>query len=305
MKHSHVQTSARRRRWPLPALLLSLAASQLITSAAWAQDETPQHPPGQGQAPESAQEPEQDEPPDGETEESTPGEAQAARDAEARALFDAAQVALSNGELERALEYFQRAYELSHRPELLFNVASMQDRLRMDAEALESYRAYLATEGNAERAAYAQGRVRALEASGGAETSGGPDRTTSEATESGTTVSVSPPVVSDDAGGDIVPGAVLLGVGGALILGAVGTLVYWLDRSSVADECDALGGLNCPTLESERDLGAGLTVALGLTGAALVVTGAVLAATAGSGDESEASVRCLPSLGGVACAGRF
>lgn len=64
-------------------------------------------------------------------------------DAEARANFEAGVVAYNDGRVSDALGYFQRAYDLSHRPELLFNVATAHERLRHDAEAIAAYQGYL------------------------------------------------------------------------------------------------------------------------------------------------------------------
>lgn len=66
------------------------------------------------------------------------------RDEEAYMLFRAGTVAYENGRYEEALERFDEAYELSHRPELLYNVGLAHDRLRHDAEALAAFDAFLA-----------------------------------------------------------------------------------------------------------------------------------------------------------------
>ncbi len=69
---------------------------------------------------------------------------QRASDSEARALFEAGREAFAAAEYERALEYFQRAYDLSGRPELLYNVGQSADRARRDALALSAYERFLA-----------------------------------------------------------------------------------------------------------------------------------------------------------------
>lgn len=63
--------------------------------------------------------------------------------AEARSVFEAGQVAFDDGRYSDALGYFQRSYALSHLPELLFNIALCQDRLRDDDAAVASYRRYI------------------------------------------------------------------------------------------------------------------------------------------------------------------
>lgn len=69
--------------------------------------------------------------------------AQDTRDLEARRLYEAGEVAFRSGRYEDALERFRDAYELSERPELLYNIASTAERLRRDEEALDGYRRYL------------------------------------------------------------------------------------------------------------------------------------------------------------------
>lgn len=64
-------------------------------------------------------------------------------DREARQLFLAGEAAYDSGRYEAALEYFTRAHALSGRPGLLFNIASVSERLRRDDEALGAYEQYL------------------------------------------------------------------------------------------------------------------------------------------------------------------
>lgn len=67
-----------------------------------------------------------------------------ASDDAARILFEAGAAAYDAGRYEEALDDFQRAYELSQRPVLHYNVALALDRLRRDEDALGSYRRFLA-----------------------------------------------------------------------------------------------------------------------------------------------------------------
>lgn len=64
-------------------------------------------------------------------------------DSEARALFDAGEAAYAAGRFDAALSRFQEAYELSHRPIILWNIALAADRARQDTLALETYRRFL------------------------------------------------------------------------------------------------------------------------------------------------------------------
>lgn len=94
--------------------------------------------------------------------EATPSSA--AADVEAQALFQAGSAAFAEGRYEEALERFQRAHELSPRPELLYNIAVCADRLRQDARALDAFRRYLAAAPESDRRREIEVRIRILEA---------------------------------------------------------------------------------------------------------------------------------------------
>ncbi len=90
-------------------------------------------------------------------------------EAEAKALFQAGAAALGDGRYQAALEHFSRSYELSERPELLYNIGVAHDRLRHDREALEAFEGYLAARPDAANRSDVEARMtvlrRALEAS--------------------------------------------------------------------------------------------------------------------------------------------
>lgn len=67
-----------------------------------------------------------------------------AHDEEARSVFQAGTLAFDDARYEDALGYFQRAFELSQRPVLLYNIGVAADRLRRDELALESFERFLA-----------------------------------------------------------------------------------------------------------------------------------------------------------------
>lgn len=85
-------------------------------------------------------------------------------DEEARLLFNAATSALNDGRFSVALERFREAYELSHRPVLLYNIGLTADRMRLDDEALAAFEEYLARVPDAENRREVEGRVAALRA---------------------------------------------------------------------------------------------------------------------------------------------
>ena len=69
---------------------------------------------------------------------------EALHDQEARGLFEAGQAAFSDARYADALRYFEEAYELSRRPQLLFNIGISADRLRQDRVALDAFERFLA-----------------------------------------------------------------------------------------------------------------------------------------------------------------
>lgn len=95
--------------------------------------------------------------PSGETAESASGDPQL--DAEARGLFVAGREAFDAGRYDNALDYFTRAYALSGRSGLLFNIASTAERLRRDEEALRAYEAYLEAMPDAPNRDYTHSRI--------------------------------------------------------------------------------------------------------------------------------------------------
>lgn len=86
-----------------------------------------------------------------------------AQQEEARGLFEAGTAAFAAGRYESALDYFERAYELTGLPELLYNIGQSADRLRRDERALEAFRGYLEATPEAEDRAAVEARIAALE----------------------------------------------------------------------------------------------------------------------------------------------
>lgn len=85
-------------------------------------------------------------------------------DEQARTHFASGVAAFDTGRYEVALDEFHAAYELSHRPELLYNVGLCQDRLRQDREALASFEAFLAARPDTSHRAEVEPRITALRA---------------------------------------------------------------------------------------------------------------------------------------------
>jgi len=84
-------------------------------------------------------------------------------DKQARTLFQQGRTAYDEGRYRDAWDYFRKAYLLSKRPALLYNVGQSADRLRMDREALEAFKLYLQRNPEADNRREVENRVRALE----------------------------------------------------------------------------------------------------------------------------------------------
>jgi tetratricopeptide (TPR) repeat protein len=223
----------------------------------------------------------------------------AALDAEAHSLFEAGRTAFADGRFDDALPYFEHAYELSHRPQLLYNIGHCLDRMRHDAEAITAFERFLAEVPDAPEAAEVRARVTFLRDAQTREAS-----TTTEASISTTEATVTadepstsprepqmtaPPTSSASSGPGPAPWA-LIGVGGAvLVAGAVLTGVGLSDVSTVENAAD---GSHYAALRDAYDqapifTGVGFA-ALGL-GAALAVAGVVwvvVTPSAGSGERA-------------------
>jgi tetratricopeptide (TPR) repeat protein len=83
-------------------------------------------------------------------------------DREARALFKAGEAAFAEGRFEQAIDYFERSYELSHRPVLLLNIASAADRIRQDRVSLGALEQYLRELPEADNRAQIEKRIAVL-----------------------------------------------------------------------------------------------------------------------------------------------
>jgi hypothetical protein len=84
------------------------------------------------------------------------------RDQRARDRFEQGRAAYKDGRYRDAWAYFHEAYQLSGRPELLYNIGQTADRLGQDADALKAFNMYLERLPNAENRRDVENRVRAL-----------------------------------------------------------------------------------------------------------------------------------------------
>jgi hypothetical protein len=85
------------------------------------------------------------------------------QDRRAREAFEQGRKAYDDGDYRAAWGHFHRSYELSHRPELLYNIGQTADRLRRDQDAVTAFRQYLEQRPNADNRREVENRLRALE----------------------------------------------------------------------------------------------------------------------------------------------
>lgn len=197
----------------------------------------------------------------------------------ARAEFEAGRDAFDQGEYERALDYWRRSYDISHAPELLYNMGTALDRLRRNGEAIDIFSRYLEERADAPNRAEVEARLEVLREAQ-AEPEPEPPPTT------GPRSIVGPLVLIVTGGAAAIAGGVLIGIALA-------------DKSTVEN---APPGARWDDYMGERDrVGTFSTVGAILlgVGAAAAVTGIIWIAIGGD----DAEVAALP--GGVSVRGRF
>lgn len=208
-------------------------------------------------------------------------------DERARAHFEAGTSYFNEGEYADALREFNRSYDLSHRPELLYNIALTHQFLGEPAEAARQLRAFLAAVQDVPNREALEHRVEALErqAAGGevAETDtpeGEPapveaPSSASASPSSGTDLTV-PAIISFAVGG---AGLALFAVGGGLALDGYGALQRGCGATNACDDADV----------GDVRLYAGLAdVGIAVAGVG-VITGVVLLLVSGGGSSGEAA----------------
>lgn len=255
---------------------------------------------------------------------SASAQADASSDADARGFFQEGRVAYDAGNFAEAVRAFRRAYLLSPRFALLYNIGQAELRAGNDALALESLEGFLrqAPADDARRGEVEE-RVRILRSMGvrpasEAEfqaaqqqaTAGAPTETTTTATTTTTTTTApadtSTPV---DAGGDSGPGVVpwiIVGVGGALLV--TGAVLMGVGASEAGRVSGAPDGSRWSELEgvgSSAQTMFGVGIALLGAGAAAAVAGVVWAVLPSGSNESGASARLRLAPGSLFLEGEF
>jgi hypothetical protein len=220
-------------------------------------------------------------------------------DERGRAHFQAGRDHLAVGRYEEALHEFELAYDLSHRPAMLLNIASVAERLGAYRQAAQAYQGYAETlaADDPERATHlaraASLRERADRADQAARAQG-----TMEGTRAAG-------AASHDL---LVPGIVTVAIGGAaLIAGAVLGGLALAEESSVRSGCGATRSCLPEQVAAMDDLALGADVAL-FGGLAIAAVGGVLLAidlSQGGAEGAPASAQVSVGLGGLSFQGTF
>lgn len=212
--------------------------------------------------------------------------ADASHDAEARGLFDAGAAAYRDGRYADALDYFTRSYDLSSRPELLYNMAVSEEYLGHGADALAHFRLYLERVPDAANRAEVEGRIASL--SRPAQPAPGP----------------TPPPAAPAPGPDPVGLGLSIGGGVVVALGAGLLVATVLDQQAVDGAAPGTAWSSVSdAAERVPVLSAVGWIALGVGAAAATAGIVVLATNGGAGGAPE--VRASVGLGGLRVEGRF
>ena len=232
---------------------------------------------------------------------------------EARALFDAGQLAFADGRFEDALDLWRRAHLLSGHRELLYNIATVLDRLGRRDAAVLAYETFLEEWPEAPNRNYVARRVEILRqlaedetsvsqeearATEGAMALQTPDGSAAEPSEGG----------ADGAGPDRTGPVILWVVAGASLAALIGTAVA-ADQVYGDLEAQCPGGACGEDARGDHDTLTALTVStdvlIGVT--ALAAAGGLLwwLLDDGGGDSPTASAACGPTGCAASLRGRF
>lgn len=218
-----------------------------------------------------------------------------AMDQEAREHFQLGRTFYDAGRFQQAAEEFEAAYRLSGRPQLLYNLyVAHRDAGELD-KAIVSLRTYLDKVPEAPDRVNLKARLQSLEQQ--AQKHAEQEARAQQAAEAGRAAAA--PKTRTEIKRSVVPW-VLLGTGGALLVGSVATGV--MAQSKAKDLDDACGGSDCPAsqqsnIDTTRTLAITTDVLWGL-GAASAATGLVLWLTGALDEERQVPIAMGFSGGG-------
>jgi len=241
--------------------------------------------------------------------------AEAQSQARARALFETGRIAVAEGDFHGAYRYFAEAYEITHLPRLLFNMASAADRTRDDERAVELYRQYLEELPEADNAAYVSSRIDILLSAAERRQ---PDPPASAAVEPVVVepVAAAPDPVEEEPPVSVIeaptapareaPLAAILSLVSGSAAAVAGAVMLGVAASERASVDNAARGSSWAEHQPSHDLANTLTPAGGVVagvGVLAVVAGVALLSV--TGDDEAASVEVGPTLGGLMLRGSF
>ena len=215
---------------------------------------------------------------------------QSASDDLARRHFDSGVAYLEESDYENALRAFEKAYELSQRPAILLNIATVQERRGDLKAAITALDGYLQAEPNGEHAETTRLRIDNLQKRLAAEEPPPPPKPAPPpaVVQPAPPPPAPPPQASHRSSGARVAGFIVLGAGGVSAVTAVITgILANSEYQSAKDECSP----RCP--DSEVSKGENLAwVSTIATGVAVlgVGIGTTLILTSPSGSASSAPV---------------
>ncbi|MEZ4252062.1 MAG: tetratricopeptide repeat protein [Polyangiales bacterium] len=234
------------------------------------------------------------------TDESAPTEATSeADDRRARIHFESGRQYFDEGEYERAVEEFTRAYELSHRPPLLMNIASGLERLGRYGEAADRMQAYhdQAEDTVPTRDVLLRRIANLRERAARAEAEAEPDVRNPVNPADPEPGELPPPAPPSSSNGRILGAAISFGVAGAglVTFGVLGGMALG-ERSSVEDGCGATR--SCSSSDVSKMDGLALGADLGLAiAAAGAVAGVLVLVLMDSNDDEGATAAVVPFVG--------
>lgn len=230
-------------------------------------------------------------------------------DTDARAVFDDGRRAYDEGRFEDATRAFRRAYLLSARYQLLYNIGQSELRAGHDAQALQAFEAFLRHAGADDpQRAEVEERVRVLRSMG---VESAPDPTTTETTTTTTTSTTetttdTPPPPPRDEGPGVVPWILVIGGGAAIVAGAVLMGVGVSESSRVTGATDGMRWADLEGSASSANVLWGTGIALAAVGLAATGVGLVWALSGGSGSsEGGATARLRIGPSGLGVQGEF
>ena len=227
-----------------------------------------------------------------------------ARLRQAKKDFMAGTRAYGAGDFETALQRFQRAYELTGSPDLLYNIATVSDRMRLDEQALEAYHGYLQARPESADREHVESRISAIEEALQAQRRAEIDaqiEARQAAVEAAARVKAERPLTNYVGPG---PGPwITMGAGGAtMVAGAVLFGLGQRDQAKVEGAPPGSSYANVEALAERAPKRSKAGIALMSVGGAAVVGGLVWQLTGGH-EEAMPEVAFGPS--GVSIKGRF